>query len=149
MSWPWSIKAGTSDLQKGGTGKLSKCQITLQTPSQWTKLATTAPSSFQHPVNTVHLGYLLFERCHKQWHASIVNMWAHDRFELHNWWICPEKLSWVEPKCNLTQNKPLPVTKGAAVGGHGLRQTSRRETQGRVTEIGWATVRWSWRRDAG
>lgn len=32
----------------------------------------------------------------------------------------------MEPKCTLTQNKPLPVTEGAALGGHGLCQTSRR-----------------------
>lgn len=32
----------------------------------------------------------------------------------------------MEPKCTLTQNKPLQVTEGAALGGHGLCQTSRR-----------------------
>lgn len=37
-----------------------------------------------------------------------------------------KNLSRVEPKCTLTQNKPLPVTEGAALGGHGLCQTSRR-----------------------
>lgn len=39
----------------------------LGTPSQ-----RTAGSS-QHPVNTVHLGYLLFERCDKQRQTCIVN----------------------------------------------------------------------------
>lgn len=33
-------------------------------------------------------------------------------------------------KCDLTQNKPLRVTKGAALGGHGLCQTCRQEKQG-------------------
>lgn len=49
-------------------------QISLQTPSQWTELPAAAPDSSQHPVNTVHLGYLLFERCDKQWQPCIVNM---------------------------------------------------------------------------
>ncbi len=37
-----------------------------------------------------------------------------------------KNLSRVKPKCTLTPNKPLPVTEGAALGGHGLCQTSRR-----------------------
>lgn len=117
---------GTIRLQRGGGGGLSNHQISLQAPSQWTELPAAACNSSQHPVNTVHLGYLLFERCDKQWQPCIVNMWAHDRFELQNCWICPENSSRVEPKCTLTQNKPLPVTEGAAPGGHGLCQTGRR-----------------------
>lgn len=89
------------------------------------------PDSSQHPVNTVHLGYLLFERCDKQWQPCTINMWAHDWFKLHNCWICPESLSRVVPKCTLTENKPLLVTKGAALGGHGLCQTCRRVEVGK------------------
>lgn len=58
--------------------------------------APPTPDSFQHPVNTVRLGYLLFERCDKQWQPCTVNMWAHDC------WICPENLSRLEAKCSLT-----------------------------------------------
>lgn len=32
------------------------------------------PDNSWHPVNTVHLGYLLFERCDKQWQPCVVNM---------------------------------------------------------------------------
>lgn len=127
---------GTFGLHRAGTDRLSSCQICFQTPAQQTKLPTTASSSSQHPVNTVHLGYLLFERCHKQWHASVINMWAHDRFRLHNCWICPASLSRVTPKCTLTQNKPLLVTKGAALGGHGLCPISRWVEQNRVRRTG-------------
>lgn len=91
MRWPWSVQTGTIRLQQGGRGGLSNHQISLQTPSQRTELPAAAPDSSQHPVNTVHLGYLLFERCDKQWQPCFVNTWAHDWFELHNCWICPEK----------------------------------------------------------
>ncbi len=53
-----------------------------------------------------------------------------------------QNLSRVKPKCALTQNKPLLVTKGAALGGHGLCQTSRRveAREGQATEGQW----WNW-----
>lgn len=136
LRWPWTVQTGTTRLQYGGGGGLSSHQMSLQTPSQWTELPAAAPDSSQHPVNTVHLGYLLFERCDKQWQSCIVNMWAHEWFELHNCWICPENLSTGGPKCTLTQNKPLLVTEGAALGGHGLCQTSRRVKTGEAQTLG-------------
>lgn len=98
---------------------------TFHTPSLWTALAATAPDRVQHPVNTVHLGYLLFERCDKQRRTFTVNTWAHDWFKLHDRWVCPENSGRVEQKCFLTENKPLAVTGGAAAAGQGLGQSHK------------------------
>lgn len=135
---PWGDREASRQAPFGRVrevgGGLGNHQNSLQTPSQWTELPAAAPDSSQHPVNTVHLGYLLFERCDKQWQPCIVNTWA------HGCWICPENLSRVEPKCTLTWNKPLVVTEGAALGGHGLCQTSSRSKGGSDKQRGSSEV---------